>query len=82
MFKNIQQYDQAQERIIELLQLQKRLGDIRLSLDDQLELDTLLKSSQVYMDNLDMHALLEFERIAEQSVYDNMMEFEERFHSV
>ena len=66
---NDAQYQQAQKRIIELQELQKRLS-VRLSYDDQEELDRLMEACQEYQDDLDADARRE---------YDDMVAFEERF---
>ena len=69
MIKNEQSFQKAQKRIVELQELQKRLS-VRLSYDDQEELDRLMEACQEYQDALDADA---------QREYDDMQDFEDRF---
>jgi hypothetical protein len=69
MFKDHQSYLKAQERVVELQELQKRLS-VSLSYDDQAELDLLMQACQVYQDTLDAEA---------QAEYEFMQNFEDRF---
>jgi hypothetical protein len=69
MFKDFQSFTKAQKRIIELQELQKRLS-VRLSYDDQEELDRLMFACQCYADTLDAEA---------QAEHEFMARFEEQF---
>lgn len=69
MFKDYQSYLKAQKRVVELQELQKRLS-VRLSYDDQAELDRLMEACQVYQDTLDAES---------QAEYEFMQNFEDRF---
>jgi len=69
MFKTYQSFLKAQERVVELQELQKRLS-VRLSYDDQAELDRLMQACQVYQDTLDAES---------QAEYEFMQNFEDRF---
>jgi len=67
MFRDSQSYDKAVKRVIQLQELEKQ---VRLSIDDQQELSSLMDAIMVYEDSRDAEA---------QAEYDFMQEFEDRF---
>ena len=69
MFKDHQSYLKAAARIQKLLELDKSLS-VRLSYDDQEELDRLIEACRCYADTLDAEA---------QAEHEFMQKFEDRF---
>lgn len=67
MFKDSQSYDKAVKRVIQLQELEKQ---VRLSIDDQQELGSLMDAIMLYEDSRDAEA---------QAEYDFMQEFEDQF---